>query len=56
MKKPHLITLNPCLADLWESITKDFGFFRFRIDNQIACHAEESDLRAAWEIFAENSK
>ena len=53
MNKPHLVTLHPCLADLWERITKEFGFFRFRWENQIACFAEKNDLQIAWELFRE---
>jgi hypothetical protein len=53
---PHLLTLHPCLADLWESITKEFGFFCFRNDNQVACYACKQDLQAAWELFTEEVK
>ena len=53
MKTPHLITLHPSLADLWERITKEFGFFRFRWENQVACMAEKNDLQVTWTLFKE---
>ena len=51
--KPHLITLPPIHADLWEEITKEFGFFRFRNGNQIGSFATEKDLEVVWDLMRE---
>lgn len=56
MKKPHLITLHPCLADGWENLTRQFGVFRFRNGNQVATIGEQNDLQALWELFLKNTQ